>query len=1337
MQLHLHTQQTADKLISELISLVHEEKDIMQDEIILTPEKQSSLYLKRRIVEERLVCSGIHFEPLSLYIEKLRKRYNFLHTQQDKDPWEQQELTWRILDCLYDESLRNHPELQDLFEWLGLTYDTADYEARLSTMPDGRLIDLHLLHELDFAQGIHDFISSVVSHLAQDLPFGSRWPIFECEEKGKTTYQGAELCISLPHLSYQYSRLVLHKLQEQERYYTLKEELKTLDTLELRAWCTRCCSLVFEHITPELVEEIEWRGTSNQTNKPVIFHDFSKKVGPQILITLDEILSDLVKRMKVEFKTVLANSKMQESWSLMFYHQFITEISPQISQEISELRMKKSRKLLWAQKTAVRFLEYARYAPQTLCDWAEGKALGVSALGFQADETLHKQFMWQYVLWNHLVVQERKKDFPALDPARFISELSSLEIQDLLPRRIHIYGYTSLSSSEKLCIQYLSTLCEVHIYLLAHTSKVESSALSYWDVNRRKLLDWINTEFSDLPQNISVNSLPYNAHSSFHACMGKRRQIEVLYDLVIQALGDDPTLRLEDIAVICPNTREFLPLCASIMNEHKPGAHPITTLNFWSAHTFEQSDLEVYRFIQALIELTQAYVPYSLIERLLNIEGVRAALKMKPKDLEAIFQMLRESKVSWAWDTKNPERQYIGVAPRGTWSYTLRQLVAGVCFIQLDQDRSSWSYTRNDGQVEELYYLGDLGDSYSEALARLISFLEELEAWCRKLVPYDNFLLCTHDLAGWASSFEYALSRWFKVANDAEAYAHRRIVRWLDMLQDENRADDISLEEWKRLCEQQFFYHTQQSRLMPAALSFWEPQDLCAVSFKRVFLLGFDDECFPRQLCLDADNMLLWEKDESCGLRVRRNHDNFYHPAYHERQQLFLVVCSAQEVTVIYANKSDHTGQELELPLVIQDLREAGRYNFSVYKHPLFSFEAAQHADDSEQIKPFYSFDPLSAQKYEAYHRAPRFTCESLYEFQEEDLRPEQACYDIAELVRCITAPVKYYCINKFKLYFQQDEEKNSDVLSSAITFDYKTRMRFIKDHIKEAREDNNLLFSCTDLQNLLMRQLCLSKTPLEQAGILAVSKVLLSLYRMAGRLSVHKGSWMKEDSFYMLDIPLRDARSKLRLIGKVDTVLGDIFAEFTAGGCIKDVHILRLAFNFVAYLAHQYLHDNKSVDELEVPFACLIYDFKLKTKVYPKLHAPSSDEDMQLLIAWLLRMVRLYELSQAIPLPLIHDEMYCAVNSSIKTEFRLWYDKSDSGLPNKDYFDFVYQRDTYRKFLVDQMLPEACLAYLFKGDEAYRAYLEQSYKPASFNEYGAYLVWEPLVRTGVIREFN
>ena len=76
------------------------------------------------------------------------------------------------------------------------------------------------------------------------------------------------------------------------------------------------------------------------------------------------------------------------------------------------------------------------------------------------------------------------------------------------------------------------------------------------------LLTWLQ---ADIAGNSTVDPaerpLDTDDHSvQVHACHGRARQVEVLREVLLGLLADDPTLEPRDILVMCPDIETYAPL---------------------------------------------------------------------------------------------------------------------------------------------------------------------------------------------------------------------------------------------------------------------------------------------------------------------------------------------------------------------------------------------------------------------------------------------------------------------------------------------------------------------------------------------------------------------------------------------------------------------------------------------------------------------------------------------------------------------------------------------------------------------------------------------------------
>ena len=115
---------------------------------------------------------------------------------------------------------------------------------------------------------------------------------------------------------------------------------------------------------------------------------------------------------------------------------------------------------------------------------------------------------------------------------------------------------------------------QVRMPRICTTSPVESSAPA-------TLLGWLQADVAEnrapLPQHELPVLEPADRSVQFHACHGPDRQVEVLREVLVGLLADDPTLEPRDIVVMCPDIEKFAPLIAAsfgLDTPETPAEHP-------------------------------------------------------------------------------------------------------------------------------------------------------------------------------------------------------------------------------------------------------------------------------------------------------------------------------------------------------------------------------------------------------------------------------------------------------------------------------------------------------------------------------------------------------------------------------------------------------------------------------------------------------------------------------------------------------------------------------------------------------------------------------------------
>ena len=285
--------------------------------------------------------------------------------------------------------------------------------------------------------------------------------------------------------------------------------------------------------------------------------------------------------------------------------------------------LRRNRRYSVARRLAGLFASYAVQRPRLVTDWREGQDL--DGAGNKLDDDL----TWQAELWRRLV-----KRVGGLPPdVRHTETLERLRRGGDgldLPPRLSLFGHTRLPVTEVELLDALGELRDVHLWLpqvsgslwddlagRAASGPVPREEDRAGELVRHPLLGSLGRDARELQRTLSVvstgatggsgaapppagdradtllgwlqhdlraNTEPGAARREarflrdgdrsvqVHACHGAARQVDVLREVLVGLLEDDPTLEPRDILVMCPDIEAYAPLVEAAF-----GMGPVST----------------------------------------------------------------------------------------------------------------------------------------------------------------------------------------------------------------------------------------------------------------------------------------------------------------------------------------------------------------------------------------------------------------------------------------------------------------------------------------------------------------------------------------------------------------------------------------------------------------------------------------------------------------------------------------------------------------------------------------------------------------------------------------
>ncbi len=387
--------------------------------------------------------------------------------------------------------------------------------------------------------------------------------------------------------------------------------------------------------------------------------------------------------------------------------------------------LRRDRRYSVARRIAGLFASYAVQRPQLVTDWREGRDTDGAGGALPAD------LAWQAELWRRLVA---RVGVPAPDE-RHAATLAALRAGGAgldLPARLSLFGHTRLPVTEVQLLEALALERDVHLWLPQPSPPlwdalaglggvvprdVDTSAalvghplLASLGRDSRELRRALDVPVVDdavapaeappdtllgwLQHDLRANHAPApderatrvhrqaDRSVQVHACHGQARQVDVLREVLVGLLDDDPTLQPRDILVMCPDIEAYAPLISAGFGlaDVVPGGqgHPAHRLRVRLADRALTSTNPLLAVAVTLVGLAGGRVTASDLLDLASTPAVRLRFGFSDDDLDRVTRWVGQAGISWGLDAAHRERFAMQKFPHNTWRTGLDRVLLGV-----------------------------------------------------------------------------------------------------------------------------------------------------------------------------------------------------------------------------------------------------------------------------------------------------------------------------------------------------------------------------------------------------------------------------------------------------------------------------------------------------------------------------------------------------------------------------------------------------------------------------------------------------------------------------------
>lgn len=1003
--------------------------DIMgEDQVVIAPTAQTAAYLRLKIAEQG-IYTGIKIKTAQELIVELRN-----HALERKhpgsilygDPWSEENMTWRIARII-----TNNPDVlpKELRTWLGINEMAADTLDTVTVKPNTFRIFSGI------ADDFFDWIFSPVPNGKRFVQIGG----IQTASKDKPECKIIER--NLDRLRASFKEMFIKAVKENNESTFLSEnnsdafiKIVTEGLSEEIVRSIKDCLVSGLEMTEASEKQLKkyrddderWRSNDSKGKQPKKNKTVQKV---ELLLKFSEeqdclFQQDLQRVYKAKCQELNTSEGYAICKSLVDKH--LKTVQESYSKAALAYRMRRARRLPLAKATAQNFLRYLDEMPELL---------------ISKDEKILPS--WQAAIWRELISEESVYG----NPAQFIYGLADNIDQwlqkEYLSKKIYVYGYTFFSISEHLLFKGLRAAGKSIVSYEFEGNAKSDSALSYWMPQK-----------TICKEERIAKPVPV---TTFHKCMGVRRQVNVIQDLVVDLVNKQgEAANPEDIAIVTPNIDEFSPLLTSAFKRENQSEfdekfdHRSKQLKLWFSRG-QNSDKEsdTNRYLLELLALVSGPASLSNLIELLLIPSVMRAAYLSEEEMTTILDLLKNAQVAWGWDSSSQQRKYFLNDRESTIEYGLRCIASAVAIDP--GEKIYWETSDSDDAVYVPKVEAALTASiaaratyYIESLRNLISSFNNNETQEALECPLDD----------WTSFVVRAFDdRYYHPNSPDEAEERYRVIEWAKRLgqivSTSNGCRQVTLtwDEFYALVKNRVAKYRISKNMIPGAIAVCSPEELFCIPYKYVILAGITDKNFPLRNQTFGNDALanVSEKDQ---LRNRTSES---------LAQLYMLLYGTKQIDVIFDDRSENTGKSLDTPIVIEDMRREFAPREIVYK--LFPFQAPEvkekAGEKSSQSGPLYSYRDYGA-VYTSYAQHARQNAEQYYgispewNFSADNLVEE---IDLDDMIKFFQDPTEYFVKRVLGIYIQE-ENQNPDGL-----FNDKGLSRFEK----------------SDVQNEILTSLCLN----------------------------------------------------------------------------------------------------------------------------------------------------------------------------------------------------------------------------------------------------------------------
>ena len=416
-------------------------------------------------------------------------------------------------------------------------------------------------------------------------------------------------------------------------------------------------------------------------------------------------------------------------------------------------------------------------------------------------------------------------------------------------------------------------------------------------------------------QLVNDGSLQISSHYSLF------REVQALYDFLLDRKQINPSLRADEIAVVSPSLAKYAPYIKAIFDNAPQ------KLNYNLLSLSDADEHSAVAFVFEILNLTETDFTAEKVLALLEYPEVAKHFGIRDKNL--IRSALKAANIRWKIENEKNESELHQVS----WQYGIKRLVLGL----ITEEKSNLLADEND----YLFPISVASTSQHTELLQFIHFVDELTA----IVKHDGLMRGIQNCGNYVLKIIETFLPESGLEESTNIDALLEVIhRFNDQAKDERSS--IDLKSYIYAVQHQYREEENKKKIFKGAVVCASPKDIRAIPFKVIAYLGLGSGYFPKQT--DRSAFDLMQLKPKFGDRSFKDND----------RHLFIesFMCAKEAFYVSFLGKSDKTDTDLPPSVVVDELlafvnqREASKgTEFAILQHPLHA-TSQRYAEGNEGL---------------------------------------------------------------------------------------------------------------------------------------------------------------------------------------------------------------------------------------------------------------------------------------------------------------------------------------------------------------------------------------------------